>query len=108
MIKTNYGLAQYLKTFTENDLKSQRRFDLASQPKPSGTVSQEPGSVHVRPADGDEGKRSSVQQRTVPKTDGINKDPAKSHGSKTEQKGENKTNQNLITYLPPSESESVH
>ena len=82
-------------------MKSQRRFDIALQP--SGTVSQEPGSVHVPPADGDEGKRSSVQQHTVPKTNGINRDPAKSHSGKTEeQKGENKANQHLLTYPPSS------
>ena len=86
LIKNNYELAQSLKTFTEDDLKSQRRFNLAPQPpKPSGAVSQEPGSVHVPFADADEGKRSSVQQHTVPKTNGINKDPAKSHGGKTEE-----------------------
>ena len=86
LIKNNYELAQCLKTFTEDDLKSQRRFDLAPQPP-------EPGSVHVPPADGHEGKTSSVQQHTVPKSNCINKDD-KSHGRKTEeQKGENKESQ---------------
>ena len=47
LIKNNYELAQCLKTFTEDDLKSQRRLDLAPQPP-------EPGSVHVPPADGHE------------------------------------------------------
>ena len=45
LIKDNYELAQCLKSFTEDDLKSQRRLDLAPQPP-------EPGSVHVPPADG--------------------------------------------------------
>ena len=104
LIKNNYELAQCLKTFTEDDLKSQRRFDLAPQPP-------EPSSVHVPPADGHEGKTSFVQQLTVPKTNGINKDPAKSHGGKTEeQKGENKANQKLLTYPPSSKKlkQSTH
>ena len=95
LIKNNYELAQCLKTFTEDDLKSQRRFDLAPQPP-------EPGSVHVPPADGHEGKTSSVQQYTVPKGNGINKDPAKSHGGITEeQKGETKLTKksSLIPHL---------
>ena len=86
LIKNNYELAQCLKTFTEDDLKSQRRFDLAPQPP-------EPGSVHVPPADGHEGKTSSLQQYTVPKTNG---------GKTEEQKGENKANQKLLTYPPSS------
>ena len=65
LIKNYYGLAQCLRTFTEDDLKIH---SLPPQPEPSGTVLQEPG-----PADG-EGNRSSVQQHTVLKTDGINKD----------------------------------
>ena len=44
LIKDNYELAQCLKSFTEDDLKSQGRLDLAPQPP-------EPGSVHVSPAD---------------------------------------------------------
>ena len=68
LIKNNYELAQCFKSFTEDDLKSQRRFDLAPQPH-------EPRSVHVPHADGHEGKTSSVQQHTVPNTNGINNDP---------------------------------
>ena len=78
LIKNYYELAQCLRTFTEDDLKSQA---LPPQPEPSGTVLQESS-----PADG-EGNRSSVQQHTVLKTDGINKDSTRSHGGKTEEQG---------------------
>ena len=59
LIKDNYELAQCLKSFTEDDLKSQRRLDLAPQPS-------EPGSVHVPPADGhEEQKRENKADQKI-------------------------------------------